>query len=184
MKRNVLLLTLAIGLLASSAALAQSNLGLEGVGVAVGYVSPEDFDGTLGFGVFANHGFLAPRWGLESRLDYWSQSEGAYGVEATVSDVTLGARSKYYFESKSTVRPFAGVGLGLHFLHAEVVTPPQFGFPETRVEDSSTKLGLDVGGGIAAPLGPRTDFLGEAWYGIVSDVSQFSLRAGLSYALK
>ena len=184
MKRNVLLLTLAIGLLGAPAAMAQSNLGLKGLGVAIGYVSPENFDGTLGFGVFADHGFLAPRWGLESRLDYWSQSEGAYGVEATVSDVVLGARTKYYFETKSTVRPFAGAGLGMHFLHSEVVTPPQFGFPETRFEDSTTKLGLDLGGGIAAPLGPRTNFLGEVWYGIVSDVSQFSLRAGLSYALK
>jgi hypothetical protein len=52
-----------------------------------------------------------------------------------------------------------------------------------QVEDSATKLGLDIGGGVSTPIGPRSDLLGEAWYGIVSDVSQFSLRVGMSYRL-
>jgi len=61
--------------------------------------------------------------------------------------------------------------------------PPVGGNPAMKVSDSTTRLGLDVGGGIAMPMNPRTDFLGELWYGIVSDASQFSLRLGVSYRL-
>jgi hypothetical protein len=158
-----------------------SAMGLRALGAAVGFVSPEDGDGTFSVGAFADWGMITPEIGLESRLDYWSQSEEAFGVEASVSDITLGARGKYYFEvANSNLRPFAGAGLGLHILHAEVVVP---GFPEMSAEDSSTKLGLDLGGGLAIPVNPRSDLLTELWYGIVSDANQFSLRVGMSYRL-
>jgi len=183
--KRVLWLTLAACTLANGSAMAQSDLGLKNVGVAVGFVSPEDLDGTFSLGVFADHGLITPRVGLESRLDYWSASQRSFnGAEASVSDVTLGARAKYYFPvDHPTLRPFAGGGLALHLVHAEVTIPAQFGNPEMTAEDSSTKLGLDLGGGIAMPMNPRWDFLGELWYSIVSDVGQFSLRAGLSYKL-
>jgi opacity protein-like surface antigen len=183
-KPQVLLLTLAICALASTTASAQSNLGLTRLGAAIEFVNPEDLSSTVGFGIFADHGTLAPRFGLESRLDYWSQSEDYNGTTASVRDLALGARSKYYFEvSSPKIRPFAGAGLGLHFVHAEVVIPAQFGFPQQRTEDSSTKLGLDLGGGMSTPLGPRTDFHAEAWFGAVSDVSHFALKAGISTKL-
>jgi opacity protein-like surface antigen len=184
MKRFVLLLALVTSVLVASTAVAQTSLGLKGVGVAVGYVSPEDVDGTFGLGVLADCGAITPRIGLESRLDYWSKSEEAFGAEASISDITLGARGKYFFEvTNPKVRPFAGAGLGIHFLQSKVTIPAQFGFPESTVEESTTKLGLDLGGGVATAVGPRTDLLGELWYGIVSDVSQLSLRLGVSYRL-
>ena len=55
---------------------------------------------------------------------------------------------------------------------------------EWTFEDSATKLGLDLGGGIAAAVSPRASLLGELWYSVVSDVSQFSLRCGMSYSLQ
>src|SRR5262245_36452887 len=184
MNRFVLFLTLALGVLAAPAAMAQSDLGLKSIGGAVGFVSPEDIDGTFLLGIYADHGTMMPRLGLESHIDYWGKSEEAFGAKSSVDDIAVGARAKYYFEvSSPTIRPFAGGGLGLHFLHAEATIPAQFGFPETKVEDSSTKLGLDLGGGIVTSVGPRTDLLAESWFAIVSDISQFSLRVGLSYKL-
>ncbi len=182
MNRKVLALTLAISTLAASSAFAQSDLGLKNVGIAVGYVSPENLDGTYSFGVFADHGTIAPNFGLESRLDYWNWSENVSGVETSVRDITVGARSKYHFQTAgSGIRPFAGAGLGLHFLSSEVNMPAGGGFPATTATASETKVGVDVGAGFASSLSPKTEFLGEAWYGIVSDVSQFSLRAGLQF---
>ena len=184
MNRKVLALTLALSVVAASSAFAQADLGFKRVGVAVGYVSPENLDGTFSIGVMADHGTIAPRFGLESRLDYWGWSENQFGVETAIRDVTLGARTKYYFEvANPKIRPFAGAGLGLHFLSAEVTIPAGGGFPAMSESASETKLGLDVGGGFASTLSPRTDFVGEAWYGIVSDMSQFSLRAGLQFKL-
>ena len=192
MKRIVLWVALALCALASSEAAAKTTkhktsapgLHLKAVGIAVGFVSPKNTDGTFSLGAFADCGMLTPKIGLESRLDYWSHSESSFGVDASVSDVTLGARGKYYFEAPhSNLRPFVGTGLGIHFLHADVVIPPQGGFPALKAEDSSTKLGLDVGGGFSTAINPRADLLAEMWYGIVSDVNQFSLRLGVSRRL-
>jgi opacity protein-like surface antigen len=184
MKRIVLWVVLAACAVISQEARAQSDLGLKGVGAAIGFVSPENVDGVFSFGVFADNGMITPKIGLESRLDYWSHSEESFGAKASVSDMTLGARGKYYFEvTNPKIRPFAGAGLGIHFLHAEVTIPAGGGFPEETIEDSSTKLGLDLGGGLTTPINPRTNFNAELWYGIVSDVSQFSLRVGMVYAL-
>lgn len=183
MRRIALLLALAATMLAAPVAHAQAHLGLRGIGGAIGYVSPENLDGALTLGAFADCGTITPRIGLETRLDYWSETQGAYWSEATIRDITLGARGKYYFEvANPRVRPFAGAGLGIHMLHAQV-TVREPGFPDLTAEDSSTKLGVDLGGGVAMTAGPRADLLGEMWYGIVSDVSQFSLRVGLSYKL-
>ncbi len=182
--KRILILTLLSLTLAAPAALAQSDLGLKKLGVAVGFVSPENLDGTFSFGVFADHGTLAPRIGLESRIDYWSHSEEAFGVGASARDLTIGARGKYYFPvTNPKLRPHAGAGLGLHFVHAEVTIPPQAGIPAMTVGESSTKLGLDVGGGLSTSLGPRLDLLTEVWYGAVSDLSQLALRVGLSRKL-
>lgn len=184
MKRLVLLLTIAPCVIIAPAAMAQSDMGLKNLGVAVGFVSPDNLDGTFTFGAFADWGTVAPRVGLESRLDYWSWSESMFGFETNVRDIILGARGKYYFPTANPkLRPFAGTGLALHFIEQEVTIPPQGGFPPMTASDSQTKLGLDLGGGIVTPVGMRTNFHGEIWYGLVSDVSQFSLRAGLSYKL-
>lgn len=184
MKYRMLAVTVALGALVASNAMAQSSLGLKSLGVAVGYVSPENLDGTLGFGVFADHGTIAPRIGLESRIDYWGWSQSAFGAKTSINDMAVGARSKYYFSVVNpAVRPFVGAGLGMHFLHAKVSIPSQGGFPAMSVEDSSTKLGLDLGGGVAMSVAPRTQLLGELWYGVISDVNQFSLRVGMSHKL-
>jgi opacity protein-like surface antigen len=179
MKRFVLFLAVALCVTAAPAAQAQSDIGLKHVGVAVGYVSPENLDGIFSFGGFADLGTIAPRMGLEARVDHWSWSETTLGIETKIRDIAVGARGKYYFETANPkVRPFAGTGIAVHFLNAEVTDTTT---PSTSVNDSQTKLGFDLGGGLLTPISPRTDFLAEAWYGIVSDMSQFSLRAGLSY---
>jgi opacity protein-like surface antigen len=183
MKRKVTLLALALGLLTAQQAMAQSDLGFKRMGAAVGYVSPENLDGTFSLGVFADMGTITPAISLEPRLDFWSQSEQAFGAEASIRDIALGARGKYHFPtSNPDVRPFAGAGLALHFLNSEVsITVP--GFPTISDSQSSTKLGFDFGGGVATSLSPRADLTGELWYGLVSDASQFSLRVGLSFKL-
>ena len=183
MKRTVQILLLALGVLAAQQAMAQSNIGFRRIGASLAYVSPEDIDATFGFGAFADLGQITPEIQLEPGIEYWSQSEGAYGSEVSIRDISVGARAKYFFEvQNSKIRPFAGGGLGLHFLHAEAsVTLP--GFPTVTSEDSETRLGLDLGGGMETPLSPKVDFHAEAWYGIVSDASRLALRVGLSTKL-
>jgi len=182
MKRTIVLGTIAVCMLLSQPARAQSNLGFQRGGVAISMVSPEDVDATFGLGVFADLGTVAPRWGLEGRIDWWSQREAFFNTEVGVTDLTLGARTKYQFPTNSTVQPFAGVGLGLHFLSMDVgLVDPVTGFAMTA-DASETRLGLDLGGGISTALNPNTNLLAEGWFGMVSDFNQFSLRLGLSHS--
>jgi opacity protein-like surface antigen len=202
MTRKILLLAVAVSALTASAAPAttatktsstrkvssepahHSSLGLKQVGVALGYVSPENVDGAFSFGGFADWGQIAPNWGLESRIDYWSHSESSFGADASIHDIVVGARTKYYFPvANPKLQPFAGGGLGLHFLEAKVETPAQPGIPAMSLSSSDTKLGIDLGGGVAMPINMKANFLGEAWYTVVSDVSQLQLRAGVSFKL-
>lgn len=184
MKRNILMITAALVVVMAPAAMAQTDLGLKGVGAAIGFVSPEHLDGTFSFGALADLGTLAPNIKLEPRLDYWSWSKSDMGVDSKAHDVALGARGKYFFEMKnSSLHPFAGAGLAFHFVGSEVSTPAGGGLPAMTVNDSETKLGLDLGGGLSTPITPRADLLSEVWYGFVSDVNQFSLRVGVSYKL-
>lgn len=184
MKRTTLLLTLALALVAAPAAFAESDLGLKRIGAAVGFVDPEALGTTFSIGIFADHGTVTPAISIESRLDYWGQSDQFLGTETSIRDIALGVRGKYNFViSNPKIRPFVGAGLGMHFIKVEVAIPPQFGFPGSTVEASSTELGLDLGGGISTPLSPKTDLLGETWFGIVDGANSFSLRAGLSFKL-
>jgi len=182
MDRRIGLLLIAVCTFAAQPARAQSDLGLlKRGGVAIAMVSPENVDASFGLGVFADHGTIAPRWGLESRLDWWSHSQSMFGVDASISDVTLGERTKYQFAvSNPNLQPFAGFGLGLHFLKADAVVVDPFSGTTIKATSSETRVGFDFGGGITTALNPSLNFVGEGWYSVVSDFNQFSLRAGLS----
>jgi len=184
MRRDALLLTFALCAMTCQSALAQNNSGLKNIGFAVGIVSPEGLDATLGVGVFADVGAITPNVRVEPRMDFWTQSETMFGgSEFTVRDIAIGCRVKYYFPvANPKLMPFAGGGLGLHFINAEVEMIDPFSGQPISADDSSTEIGLDIGGGLATPIGVRTNFVTEAWFGAVSDFSHFTLRVGLTHA--
>src|SRR5262249_39139042 len=127
---------------------AQSNLHLESGGFEAGLVSPENTNGTVGVTGFLNLGTVAPRVRLTSYLDFWSDSQSAFDTKATESDIALSFRGTYQFPVTSPkLQPFAGAGLGIHFVHAKVDAFDPFSGTTMTAEDSSTKLGLDIGGG-------------------------------------
>ncbi len=171
----------------SQNALAKTDLRLTSVGIDAGLVDPEGAGGTLGLGAFADLGTFAPNIRFSSHLGYWSKSEDGGGGEASIRDISVGARVKYMFRvSSPKIQPFAGGGLGLHFFHAEVTVPDMdfggFVVPGYTAEDSSTELGLDLGGGVVTPLSPKTDLSGELWY-TLSDVDQVAVKVGVAFKL-
>jgi opacity protein-like surface antigen len=172
----------------SQIAFAGTNLGWRSVGANVGFVDPEHVDGTVGFGAFADLGTLAPSFHLAPQVAYWSKSEGAFGTEASVSDLSLGARGLYMFHAGSPkFQPYAGGGLGLHFVTAKLTIPDQIigGFlvPGMSTSDTSTKLGLDMGGGFVTPLSAKTDLQGDLWYTFAEDVGHLALKVGFAMKL-
>lgn len=190
MKRiNVFVLTAVLCAFAVSAASAQANLGLRSVGFGIGVVDPEDIDLTMGVGFYGNLGTVHPKVNLEAFVGYWQQTEDiSTGGEAVFRDFAIVMRSKYMFNvSSSTIKPFAGGGLGFHILNAGVDVPAMniggFDVPGYSEDDTEIKLGLDLGGGMLFDINPGMSIVTDAWYSIVSDFSQLSLRAGLMFNL-
>lgn len=189
MKKLVLISTLVVLCsLPSQNAIAASDLGWRSLGANVGFVDPDNVDGTLGFGAFADLGTFATSWHLMPQLGYWSKSQGAFGYDASVSDFSVGSRANYMFHvSSRKFQPYAGVGLGLHFVTAKVTIPDQdFGgtiIPGSTASDTSSKLGFDMGGGFVTPLSAKTDLTGDLWYTAVEDVSHFSMKVGIAMKL-
>lgn len=190
--KKVLAFLAVIALLAtpSQIALAASDVGFKSIGVDLGYVSPEDVDGTLGFGAFADLGPLSPTVRLSSHLGFWSKSEDlGSGSEVSVRDISLTGRVRYMFPvSSPKFQPYAGGGLGFHSLRAEVYSPAvDLGggviIPAMTDSDSELKLGLDLGGGFVTPVGAKTDLYGDLWYSMVEDFSQLSMKVGLAFHL-
>ena len=154
-----------------------SGFGLNAIGVEAGLVDPEAAGSTIGFGAFANLGNIARDVRLSSHLGYWSKSENAFGAEASIRDISVGARAKYMFHvSSPKLQPYVGTGLGLHFFHMKA------GIPGFMVEDTVTKVGLDLGGGVLTPVSPKTDLFGDVWY-TIADVNQFSMKVGLAFRI-
>jgi opacity protein-like surface antigen len=183
-----LLILVILAALVPSSAAAQSRIGFRGAGLSLGVVEPENIDAAFGFGALLDLGAVARDVRLEAHVDYWWRSEDAFGAETSVRDLALGARSKYVFPiANPRLRPFAGAGLGIHFVEVEATTPELnvggLVFPATTVQDSDTKIGLDLGGGIAYSVSPRASLLSELWYSFVSDVDHLSLRFGVLWKL-
>ncbi len=167
-----------------SVAGAQTNLGLRGVGVRVGVANAENLDTALAFGLFTDLGLFHPNVSFETYMNYWSQTEGVPNFgEVPFRDIAVGAKVEYMFTlATPTVRPFVGGGLSLHFLRTEM-SFEAFSIPGISVGASETRLGLDLGGGLRAGVADRIDFIGEAWYTMVSDFNQLGIQAGLLFKL-
>lgn len=158
------------------------EMGLKGAGFEIGLVNADQVDQTFGFGVFANLGTLTPNVMMEAYVDYWQTTEQFFVTsELRFRDIVLGTRAKYAFNvSNKKLTPYAGAGLGVHFLNARYEDSVA---PLLNTDVSDTKLGLDIGGGVLAAVSDKASFVGEAWYSFVPDINQFSIKIGMEYAL-
>jgi len=181
-------MTAVLGIAVPCAASGSSELGFDGVGLEARFVEPGSGEGTIGIGALVDLGGFTPNVRLEGRVDFWSYSESMSGGEASARDIAVGARSKYVFPvSHPRLRPFAGAGLGVHFLHAKASIPEQnFGglvVPAVEVSDSATKLGIDIGGGMNYAFNGPTSLVSELWFTLVDGGADLSVGVGLVWAL-
>jgi opacity protein-like surface antigen len=136
-----------------------SAFGLTGLGGKLGFMAPENLDGTMVVGghlEFEQHG---SRVHLVPGLMYWKSNN--------VSDLAANADLYYHFSPEGVITPYVGAGLGLNFLSNE------------RSSDSTTKLGANLFGGLRIPAANLHYFF-EGRY-TASDLSQFALLAGVTF---
>ena len=170
----------------ATAALAETDIGFKGIGGAIGIADPEDLGAAFDLSVFANLGTFAPHVAFEGVFDFWSKSENFLTYEYSVKDFAFAGRVTYRFDiaSNPKIKPFAGGGLGLHFVKTSA---PSFSIPGIGIagggSDTKVKLGLDFGGGSNFTVGERLDIVAELWFRLVSDVNQIVVKGGVIYWL-
>jgi predicted cupin superfamily sugar epimerase len=147
------------------------GLGFRGLGARIGFVDPEGASSTVALGVHIDAGEFVQHVHIVPLVEYWKV--GASGVD--VSDLMIGSDVNVDFPVEGgRMTPYAGGGLGLHFVKASV--PPGF-----IGDNSSTKLGLNIQGGIKNQLMPNLGVFGEVKYSFVSDVNQLKIMGGFTY---
>lgn len=161
---------------------AAANIGLRGAGGRLSFVNPSDIDGTIGFDFIADWGTLRPQLAVETTLDFWSSEEDFGFFNIDVRDIAFGTRLKYTFNvTNYKVRPYVAGGLALHFVRFETPARLVGGVPVPGTDDSDTKLGLDLAGGVGYKTNPNLFVVGELRIRLVSDVEQVMLIGGVVY---
>jgi len=164
-------------LISSSASAQTTNkteyrgLGFQGLGARIGFVDPEGTSSTVDLGIHVDAGEFVQHVHIIPLVEYWKV--GVSGVD--VSDLSIGSDINVDFPVEGgRVIPYAGGGLGLHFVKADDPFTPGASF-------SDTKLGLNIQGGIRNQVMPNLGIFGEVKYNFVSDVNQLKLTGGFTY---
>jgi len=112
-------------------------------------------------------------------IEYWRNRSTLkdFGVEATRKDATLGALFRYDWKREGW-QPYAGVGLGLHFLSSEL-DAPSLGF--NNESNSLMKGGVALLGGIKFGIAGKLGNFIELEYHGLGEQSQTKFNWGLSY---
>ena len=174
------LAALAAAALLISAAPARAAGGLIGLDAMTATVFQEHQSSFSGLGIrgrFHDTRFLDNVEFLPT-VEYWrnSSSVGAFGLRATRRDATLGVDGRWMFPGE-VWRLYAGGGMGVHFISNEV-TAPAYGL---NGNDSLTKGGLALLGGVAFGTKGRLGNFIEAKAHLIGNFRQLKINMGLSW---
>jgi hypothetical protein len=111
-------------------------------------------------------------------IEYWRNKSKlrTFAIESTRKDATLGAFMRYDFRREGW-HPYAGAGIGVHFVSDEVEAPTV----PLRGSDSLIQGGLLLLGGVSFGVNGNLGNLIEAEYHHLSEQSQFKINWGLSW---
>ena len=151
------------------------GLGFRGIGGRIGLVDPEGTSSTVDLGVHIDFGDVARNIHVLGLAEYWSVGQDIGPYNADLKDFAIGADVNVDFPLQdSRITPYVGGGLGLHWLSADTNVPGVD-------DDSDTKLGLSLQGGVKTDAMPNLALFGELRYNFVSDANQLKLCGGFTY---
>jgi hypothetical protein len=175
-------------LLMFSLSMAQTDIGLKGVGGKLGYIMPDgDIENTLGFGLIADLGQYNDNISLSAYVDYWGKNYdvGQY-YEWSWSMLSIAAIAKYGFETSGQFKPYAGGGLGLDIgsWDAEYKGPTNdfYGLGDFSSSGSDSDLAIHLVGGATMELSPGLEGMAEVKY-TIGGADYFGIYVGVIYSL-
>jgi opacity protein-like surface antigen len=154
------------------------DIKVDSLGCHLGFVKPNDSDGTISFGLDVPFGTITKyKVQMKSSVEYWSSSS----VNGDFSDLIFSASANYEFKKivKFKLTPYAGAGLSMHFYETTIKTTVLASVVTTK--GSSTNMGMDLIGGGRFDLKKKFDLFSELKYRIVADAGQLTAIVGAIY---
>ncbi len=152
----------------------QSDIGFKGIGGKIGYMKPEDIDGTFTVGAVVDLGTFIPELHWDASIQYWSAGKDEVDSDWSLTDIAIKSTVRYLFPTGGNVAPYAGGGLGIHFYSCDHDGPAG--------SSSDSEFGFHILGGVDIPLAPQWKAQVEAEYAD-ADIDQIAVVANLIYAL-
>lgn len=180
--KKVLVLALAL-LVFATLAVAQSDIGLKGVGGQLGFIMPDEIDNTIGFGGHAYLGTIIPNLELYAYADYWGKTYAqSADTEAKFSVIGIAGVVKYRFNVSGDIKPYAGGGLALNIGSWSFEYSGPYAQYLNDTSGSETDLGLYLVGGASKTFSPTLDGFAEIRYN-TGGVDYLGIYAGVTYKL-
>ncbi|MGA3245341.1 MAG: outer membrane beta-barrel protein [Bacteroidota bacterium] len=168
------------------------GLGFKGVGGGLGFItaSMDNGNGTSsslsGFliGAHADLGEITKDISLVPDITYWSASKDPLKL----SDFSINANAHYNIAVQGQFKPYVGAGLGYNSFTSTVTIPSVtvFGFTVGggTASASASRLGINLLAGANYKLNDMLTLLVEPRYVLASDFNHFTVKVGVTYALK
>ena len=185
------LLAVAVILLTVSA-LSFGQIGLKGIGGGLGFItsSMDNGNGTStslsGFliAAHADLGEVAKDISLWPDITYWSASKDP----VKLSDFAINVNAHYSIAMEGQMKPYVGAGLGYNSYSTTVTIPSYtilgFTYGGGTATGSASRLGINLLAGINYKLNDMLTLLVEPRYVIASDFNHFTVKVGVTYAMK
>jgi hypothetical protein len=185
MKKMLFLLVIVV-LIAGFSSNAYSQIGLKAVAPQVGVIFPEDpFSTGFNLGAVANLGEFYENIGLYPALLYWSAGGDQGGADVSFTNFQIAADVHYHTEDLEGF--FAGLGLSLNFLSADVsvTIPNPLGGPAftSSGSESYTRVGFGIFLGYEMPVGDSIGFV-KGKFDVISDFNTFKIDVGYYFDIK
>ena len=182
-KVNVLVAVVVICFVFSGFAVAQNNIGFNGVGAFVGFAMPDNIDNTLAFGAKADLGTIMDgKVAIEGDLSFWKKSEDEGTWEFSYSQLTIGALGKYFLNPMNSMKPYVGGGVGLTIATAKAEYSGTANQYVNDWDESDTELGITLMGGVNFDLSDTLTGFAEARYQL-GGTDTFMIVAGAMFPI-
>ena len=141
---------------------------------------------SLGFGLKGTYG-INDKLTASGEINYFlGQSEDTGFVKASTRLITIDADANYFFNTNTSELMFYGIGgLNVSIIRSSVKFDDSAfgGFGGSDRNESTSKLGLNIGAGFLYPLTNQLELVTEATY-TLSDFDQLVLQTGILYTFK
>lgn len=183
--RTVLSMLTLCGLLVGAPSAAQPDiearddirrLGFYAFSVGVGLVNPESGSTSAAVMTRLDIGDLTNRVSVHPALEYWKKTSEALDTRVVNRDLTVAGDVRYTI-GDGKAAPYVGAGPALHFVRSEVTSAG------AETEDTDTKVGFGVFGGLRFRNLETFSWFAEAKYRWAEDLDSFRAFGGVTLNL-